>query len=63
MSPNPYDAIIKLLAIGDSSVGKTSILHQFKDGTFDYNYISTLGVDFKIKTIVVNGKNVKLQIW
>jgi len=53
----------KLLIIGDSAVGKTCLLLRFSDSTFSEGYISTIGVDFKVKTIRVNGKEVKLKIW
>jgi len=58
-----YDYLFKILLIGDSSVGKSSILLRFADGIYTDTYISTIGVDFKIKTINNNGKTCKLQIW
>ena len=58
-----YDHLFKLLIIGDSGVGKSSLLVRFADNTFSGNYITTIGVDFKIRTINVNGERVKLQIW
>ena len=59
----PYDYLFKLLLIGDSGVGKSSILLQYTDGDFNDSFISTIGVDFRIKTTAHNGKIVKLQIW
>ena len=60
------DDFLKILMIGDSNVGKTSILKRFVDGRA-YNmediHIATIGVDFKIRTIIVDGKAIKLQIW
>lgn len=58
-----YDHLFKLLIIGDSGVGKSSLLIRFSDNTFSGSYITTIGVDFKIRTVVINGERVKLQIW
>ncbi|KAG8180493.1 hypothetical protein JTE90_007451 [Oedothorax gibbosus] len=58
-----YDYLFKLLLIGDSGVGKTCILFRFSEDTFNSTFISTIGIDFKIKTIELDGKKIKLQIW
>ncbi|ESO00650.1 hypothetical protein HELRODRAFT_82945 [Helobdella robusta] len=58
-----YDHLFKLLIIGDSGVGKSSLLVRFADNTFTGSFITTIGVDFKIRTIIVNNERVKLQIW
>jgi len=58
-----YDHLFKLLIIGDSGVGKSSLLLRFADNTFSGNYITTIGVDFKIRNVVIDGERVKLQIW
>ncbi|GMM32166.1 Rab family GTPase [Martiniozyma asiatica (nom. inval.)] len=60
---NEYDYLFKLLLIGDSGVGKSCILLRFAENTYTQDYISTIGVDFKIRTIELDGKVIKLQIW
>ena len=63
MHTNEYDYLFKLLLIGDSGVGKSCLLMCFADDQWQESYISTIGVDFKIRTIELEGKTVKLQIW
>ncbi|KAL0968917.1 hypothetical protein UPYG_G00273670 [Umbra pygmaea] len=58
-----YDYLFKLLLIGDSGVGKTCLLFRFSEDAFNTTFISTIGIDFKIRTIELHGKRVKLQIW
>ena len=65
-----YDHLFKLLIIGDSGVGKSSLLVRFADNTFSGNYITTIGVDFKIRTIDVGGerfgsakRSVCVELW
>ncbi|KAJ1136193.1 hypothetical protein NDU88_002611 [Pleurodeles waltl] len=54
---------LKLLMIGESGVGKSSLLLRFTDDTFDKQIGSTIGVDFKVKRLIVDGNQVKLAIW
>ncbi|KAJ1043356.1 hypothetical protein NDA11_003312 [Ustilago hordei] len=62
--PNPhYDFLIKLLLIGDSGVGKSCLLLRFCDDAWTPSFITTIGIDFKIRTIELDGKRIKLQIW
>ncbi|XP_029430915.1 ras-related protein Rab-27A isoform X2 [Rhinatrema bivittatum] len=73
MSDGDYDYLIKFLALGDSAVGKTSILYQHTDGKFNSKFITTVGIDFREKRVVYRangpdgvvgrGKRVHLQLW
>lgn len=48
-----YDYLIKFLALGDSGVGKTCFLYQYTDGIFHSRFISTVGIDFREKRLVM----------
>uniref|UniRef100_A0A665UVB9 Ras-related protein Rab-18-like n=1 Tax=Echeneis naucrates TaxID=173247 RepID=A0A665UVB9_ECHNA len=54
---------LKLLIIGESGVGKSSLLLRFTDDTFDPEQSATIGVDFKVKTLAIDGNKAKLAIW
>ena len=58
-----YDFLFKIMLLGDSCVGKTAILSRFTDDSFSPSFISTIGLDFRIQTIELRGKKIKLQIW
>lgn len=63
-TPNrSYDMIMKLLLVGDSGVGKSCLLLRFVEDKFNPSFITTIGIDFKIRTIDSNGKKIKLQVW
>ncbi|XP_077360697.1 ras-related protein Rab-18-B-like [Festucalex cinctus] len=54
---------LKLLIIGESGVGKSSLLLRFTEDTFDPEQSATIGVDFKVKTLAIDGNKAKLAIW
>ena len=58
-----YDFLLKILILGDSSVGKTLIVQKLKNSNFDGNTLATLGIDFQFHTIMVLNKRVRLQIF
>lgn len=62
-SDQNFDYMFKILIIGNSSVGKTSFLFRYADDSFTPAFVSTVGIDFKVKTIYRNDKRIKLQIW
>ena len=64
MSENDeYEYIFKIILIGSSGVGKSSILQRYIQKTFNDSYTSTIGVDFFMKTINIGEKSIKLQLW
>ncbi len=58
-----YDYLIKLLVIGNSGVGKTNMLLKFCENNFMTSHLTTIGIDFKIKTITIGKEKIRLQIW
>ncbi|UYV67483.1 RAB3B [Cordylochernes scorpioides] len=58
-----FDYMFKILVIGNSSVGKTSFLFRYAEDSFTSAFVSTVGIDFKVKTVFRKDKRVKLQIW
>ena len=57
-----YDYLFKLVLVGDSGVGKSCLLLRFCDDAWTPSFITTIGIDFKIRTIELEGKRIKLQI-
>lgn len=58
-----YDHLIKLLIVGDSGTGKTNTLLRFCDNNFLNSHLTTIGIDFKTKTLQIDNKTIRLQIW
>jgi small GTP-binding protein len=62
MKNNNYSYLVKMMLIGDSNVGKSSLMLKFTDDIFDIEGCPTIGIDFKIKTTELNNNKVKIQI-
>mmetsp|Transcript_10837 Transcript_10837/g.21185 ORF Transcript_10837/g.21185 Transcript_10837/m.21185 type:complete len:217 (+) Transcript_10837:350-1000(+) len=58
-----YDYLIKFIVVGDSGVGKTCLLLRFTDERFKQDHDLTIGVEFGTKTLALQHKALKLQIW
>lgn len=59
-----FDDDFKVIIVGSSGVGKSAILLRYADDTFDDSFLRpTIGVDFRFKTLDVEGKKIKIQIW
>ena len=63
MADEDYDFIFKVLLLGNSDVGKSSLLLRYVDSVWNDAFVPTIGVDFKVKTLTINEKKVKMQIW
>ena len=63
MEDENYDFIFKVLLLGNSDVGKSSLLLRYVDSVWNDAFVPTIGVDFKVKTLTINEKRVKMQIW
>ena len=63
MSSKSYDMCLKILMIGDSNVGKSSLLLRYVNDTYSSTFITTIGIDFKTKILDIDGKKIKLQLW
>ena len=58
-----YEFIFKVLLLGNSNVGKSSLFLRFVDDVWNDTFVPTIGVDFKIKTFEIDSKKIKMQIW
>ena len=62
-SSEEYDQLFKIVILGDSTVGKSSLLHRFTQNKFKSDCKTTIGVDFNIKNVEIDGKTIKAQSW
>jgi Ras-related protein Rab-8A len=60
---SPTHAPLSFCLLRPPGVGKTCLLLRYANDSFSPTFITTIGIDFKIKTIDVDGKRIKLQIW
>ncbi|XP_052276306.1 ras-related protein Rab-15-like isoform X2 [Dreissena polymorpha] len=58
-----YDHLLRLLLVGETGVGKTCLLCRFSSDDFISSHISTIGIDFKMKMMDIDGQTVKVQVW
>ncbi|KAK6055239.1 Ras family protein [Cooperia oncophora] len=58
-----YGYLFKIILVGGTGVGKTSLVQRYTQGIFQENTLATVGVDFRVKSVYVDNDNVKLQIW
>lgn len=56
-------SIVRLLTLGDSGAGKSSLLVRYTQDEFTHEYMPTIGIDFRLKTLSVGGRTVKVQVW
>ena len=63
MSKEEYDILFKLILVGDSGVGKSNVLSRFVSNEYNDDSKATIGVEFGVKSLIVNDSNIKLQLW
>jgi len=63
MAEEEYDHIFKVLLLGNSDVGKSSLILRYVDQVWSDTFVPTIGVDFKVKTLEIDNKQIKMQIW
>jgi len=56
-------AIVRLLTLGDSGAGKSSLLLRYTQNEFSVEYMPTIGIDFRLKTVELRGRTIKVQVW
>ena len=63
MIEKEHDYIFKVLLVGNSVVGKSSLILRYVDQIWNDVFVPTIGVDFKLKSLEIKNKSIKLQIW
>ena len=62
MMNQEYDYLFKVLLLGDSGTGKSSLILRYTEDTFNSSLVSSIGVDFKVKNKIIDGKVIRIQI-
>ena len=63
MSNRKERYVVRLLMLGDSGAGKSTLLLRYTQNSFEQEHMPTIGIDFRLKTIDLDGKTIKVQIW
>ncbi|XP_061175177.1 EF-hand calcium-binding domain-containing protein 4B-like isoform X2 [Saccostrea echinata] len=63
VTPPPRQRLFKVVFVGDSGVGKSSFIHRFCNDQFNPTFSATIGVDFQVKSLVMEGQVIVLQLW
>ena len=63
MENHEYDYLFKIIFVGRTKWGKSSIINRFKFDEFSETHMSTIGVEFEVKFVEIDNKTIKLQIW
>jgi Ras-related protein Rab-7A len=62
-APNKKKVLLKVIILGDSGVGKTSLMNQYVNQKFSNQYKATIGADFLTKEVMIDDRLVTMQIW
>jgi len=62
-SQNSKATVVRLLTLGDSGAGKSSLLLRYTQNDYSSEYMPTIGIDFRLKTMEIDGRVVKVQVW
>ena len=63
MQNNDFDVLVKIVIVGESGVGKTCLLQRFENDDFSVSHVPTIAIDFKMKTVPISNKKIRMQIW
>lgn len=58
-----FDAVAKIAIVGDSTVGKTNLMMRYTNEAYVQTHVATIGIDFKVKIVSLEGYRIKMQIW